>query len=168
VETKYHRLVRNQQRALAIVRIFIGCFFLFSLVGKLDPHFVADFHKVAGAMAKGNPLGFYAEFLRSTVVPNYQAFAYMVLIGELVVGVSLVLGLFTAPMAYLGAFMCLNYLFATAGQGVAPVGLNLTFIVAQFALALGAAGTTWGVDRTMVDKMPFWLQSMFHVEYQEF
>ena len=40
METKFPRLVTNQQRALAVVRIFIGCFFLYSLVGKLTPHFV--------------------------------------------------------------------------------------------------------------------------------
>jgi thiosulfate dehydrogenase [quinone] large subunit len=168
METKYPRLVIHQQRALAIVRIFIGAFFLMALSTKLNAHFVPDFYKVVKPLAAHTPFAFYQDFLKTTVIPNHQAFAYMVLLGELLVGAGLLLGIFTAPLALLGAFMNLNYLLATAGQGFANIGLNLTFVVVQIALALGYAGTTWGVDRALVGRTPHWLQGLLHYEYREF
>jgi thiosulfate dehydrogenase [quinone] large subunit len=168
METKYPRMVINQQRALAIVRIFVGAFFLVALASKLTPHFVPDFHKLVLPFIKSTPFGFYKDFLVQTVVPNHQLFANLVLLGELVVGAGLVLGLFTAPLALLGAFMCLNYFFATAGLGFASAGLNLTFIVVLVSLALGYAGTTWGVDGRLIGRTPHWLQGLIHYEYREF
>lgn len=168
METKYPRMVVSQQQALAIIRIFVGAFFLVALSTKLNPHFVPEFFKVVKPMVAHNPVGFYQDFLNNTVIPNHQAFAYLVLIGELLVGAGLVLGVFTAPLALLGAFMNLNYLLGTAGMGFASVGLNLTFVVVQIALALGYAGTTWGVDRSLVGKLPWWFQGLLHYEYREF
>jgi uncharacterized membrane protein YphA (DoxX/SURF4 family) len=84
------------------------------------------------------------------------------------VGVCLVLGLFTAPAALWGAVIQLNYLLVTYAMGPYAVGLHLTLIVVLLALAWSYAGTTWGVDRTLINRTPHWLQGVQHFEFREF
>lgn len=168
MNTKYPRLVLHQQRAIAVIRICIGAWFLYAVAGKLDPGWVAKFPKVIANFASTTPLAFYAEFLNSVVAPSAQAFAALVIIGEIAVGLGLVLGLFTAPLALVGAFMNVNFLLAGAGLGTAVIGLNLTFIAIQIALAFAYAGTTWGLDSRLVGKLPWWFQGLIHYEYREF
>lgn len=168
MESKYPRVVVIQQRALAAIRIFIGLWFLYSVSGKLSATWVSGYQELMMGMAKDGPPGFYAGFLRDVVIPNATGFAYAVILGELAVGVSMVLGLFTAPFALVGVFMNLNFLLATLPHGAGAVGINLTFIVVQLALAFGYAGTTWGIDRQLIDKTPWWCQGLLHYEYREF
>ncbi|MNS30335.1 hypothetical protein D3C72_623660 [compost metagenome] len=168
MHTKYPRMVDHQQRALAIVRIAVGLLFLSALLAKLNPDFVPTFYKALQPFIKSTPYAFYKDFLAQTVVPAHMAFAYLVLIVELVVGVGLVLGLFTAPLALLGAVLALNYYFAAAGLGFATGALALLLVVVLVALALGYAGTTWGVDRHLVGRTPYWFQGLIHYEYREF
>lgn len=168
METKYPRLVSHQQRALALVRIFVGLWFLYSVAGKLSPGWVSGFQAQVMGMVAAHPVSFYEGFLHDVVLPASTGFAYAVILGELAVGLALVLGLFTAPFALLGAFMNLNYLLALSPAGAAVVGINLVFIVVQLALAYGYAGTTWGLDRHLIEKMPWWGQGLLHYEYREF
>ncbi len=168
MNTKYPRLILNQQRAIAVIRIGIGAWFLYAVAGKLDPAWVAKFPKVVADFAGSTPVKFYAEFLTTVVAPSADAFAAFVIVSEIAVGLGLVLGLFTAPLALAGAFLNLNFLLAGAGVGTAAIGLNLTFIVIQVALAFAYAGTTWGLDRLLVGKLPWWFQGLIHYEYREF
>ena len=43
------------------------------------------------------PFGLYQSFMRDLVLPNGILFGYSVLLAELATGISLLLGLFTAP-----------------------------------------------------------------------
>ena len=168
MNTKYPRLVAHQQRALAVIRICLGAWFLYAVSAKLDPTWVSRFPRVVADFAASTPVAFYAEFLEGVVAPNAQLFASIVILGELAVGVCLVLGLFTAPAALAGACLGLNYGLASAGQGMAAVGLNLNFVVIQVALAFAYAGTTWGLDQLLVGKLPWWFQGLLHYENREF
>ena len=168
METKYPRLVEHQQHALAAIRIFLGLWFLWAVSGKLSAHWVGDFAKLMTSLAASTPIHAYGEFLSSVVVPGAQGFAFMVILGELAAGICLTLGLFTAPAALIGATLNLNFLLATAGAGQAAVGLNLTFLVVEIALAFSYAGTTWGLDRHVIGKLPWWFQGLLHYEYREF
>ncbi|MDB5095844.1 MAG: conserved rane protein of unknown function [Cyanobacteria bacterium RYN_339] len=165
MESKYPRLVIHQQRALAILRIFLGLYFLYAVSGKLSPGFVADFPKTITQMLATNPPAAYVAFLKDVVIPNAGTFAYMVILGELTTGILLVLGLFTAPACILGIFLNVNFLFAAGQMGMAT---NLTFIAVQIALGLGYAGTTWGLDGRIMEKMPWWFTGFLHYEYREF
>lgn len=54
----------------------------------------------------------YASFLQNVVLPNAPVFGGIVAFGELLVGVALILGLFTGIAAFFGGFMNMNYLLA--------------------------------------------------------
>lgn len=168
MNTKYPRAVAHQQRALAAIRIFIGAWFLWVVAGKLDPRWIQGFTKTVTEFAATTPFKFYGAFLHEAVLPMGQSFAYAVILGEVFAGLGLVLGLFTAPAALVGAFLTFNFLLAAAGTGTASIGLNLTFTAVQVALAFSYAGTTWGLDRNLVGKLPWWFQGVLHYEEREF
>lgn len=56
--------------------------------------------------------GWYASFLQSTVLPNVMVWSNLVAVGELLVGLGLIVGLFTGVAAFFGGFMNLNFLLA--------------------------------------------------------
>lgn len=137
-----------------ILRVYLGYLWLTAGWGKLtDPAWlgsergaaVAGFSQGAIAQTTGEHpqvTSWYAGFLENVVVPNAALFSFLVVFGEILVGIALILGLFTGIAAFFGGFMNASFLFAgTAGAN------PLMFILAIF-LALGwrVAGY-WGLDR---------------------
>lgn len=89
--------------------------------------------------------GFYAIFLNGFVVHNLVLFSYLVSFGELLVGVALILGLFTGIAAFFGAFMNMNYLFA------GTVSINpLLFLFELFLILAWRVAGWWGLDRYLL------------------
>lgn len=76
---------------------------------------------------------------------SYPWFAKLVAIGELVIGIALVLGLFTWLFASLGGFMNWNFMMAGSAS-VNPVMLVLSILL---ILAWKTAGW-WGLDRWLL------------------
>lgn len=92
-----------------------------------------------------NAFTFYQPFLESLVLPNAALFAVLVAWGELFIGLSIFLGLFTRFGAAVGIFLVLNYTFAI-GLGVWMPGSETLFIWALFTLMICSAGRGVGVD----------------------
>jgi thiosulfate dehydrogenase [quinone] large subunit len=72
---------------------------------------------INGALAKAvgahpDVQGWYAYFLEHLVLPHANTWSHIVSWGELLVGVALILGIFTGIAAFFGLFMNLNYLLA--------------------------------------------------------
>lgn len=84
----------------------------------------------------------YAEFLRIVAIPNAKIFSYVVAWGELLVGISLILGLLTTVALFAGILMNMNYLFS------GTVSINpLLLLLEAILLWAGPAAYHWGVDR---------------------
>lgn len=91
----------------------------------------------------------YRVFLQFLIDIRAEAwFAPLVAWGELIVGVALILGVFTGISAVLGAFMNMNFMLA----GVASI--NPVMLALSFFLMLGwkIAGW-WGFDRWILPKL---------------
>jgi thiosulfate dehydrogenase [quinone] large subunit len=86
--------------------------------------------------------GWYAAFLQNIVLPNASIFSYLVAFGELLVGVALILGIFTGIAAFFGLFMNASYLLAGA-VSTNPIMLAIAIFL---ILAWKVAGW-WGLDR---------------------
>ena len=71
---------------------------------------------------------------------------------EITVGILLVLGLFTRPAAFV-AFAFLGSLWISE-LGTSWIWELLVPVLASLALAIGAAGRTWGVDSFLARKRP--------------
>lgn len=72
---------------------------------------------VQGALAKTTGLhpsvqGWYAAFLEGVVLPNVTVWSNAIALGELFVGLGLIVGLFTGVAAFFGLFMNLNFMLS--------------------------------------------------------
>jgi thiosulfate dehydrogenase (quinone) large subunit len=108
-------------------------------------------------LAKAHP--FYRPFLEQVVLPNAGLFASLVTWGELLVGVSLVLGLLTRLSAAAALVITLNYMFAKGAWLWTPSSNDAAFAIISLALLIGAAGRTLGLDAFVArrwPRSPFW------------
>jgi thiosulfate dehydrogenase (quinone) large subunit len=102
---------------------------------------------VNGALAKTagdhpDVQAWYGWFLQHVVLTNARTFSYLVTFGETLVGIALILGLFTGIAAFFGSFMNVNYLLA----GTVSTNPVLFVIATWLVLAWKIAGW-WGLDR---------------------
>lgn len=141
-------------------RLYVGWRWLQAGWGKLNnPAWVGDqagtalsgFLKnaISLAAAERPPVQpFYAWFLENLVLPGAEVWSYVVAIGETLVGIALILGVFTGLAAFFGAFMNLNYLLA----GTVSVNPILLILAIFILLAWRTAGW-WGLDRWVIPAM---------------
>ena len=86
--------------------------------------------------------GWYGNFLSTFVAHNAATFSYVVAYGEVLVGIGLILGLFTGIAAFFGAFMNMNHLFA------GTVSSNpLLFLLQLFLILAWRVAGFLGLDR---------------------
>jgi thiosulfate dehydrogenase [quinone] large subunit len=84
----------------------------------------------------------YASFLRHVVLPHTATFSYIVSFGETLVGIALILGIFTGIAAFFGLFMNMNYLLAGS------VSSNpILFVGALLVILAWRTAGWWGLDR---------------------
>lgn len=84
----------------------------------------------------------YAWFLNNIVLPNATLWSFLVAWGEFLVGVALIVGIFTGIAALFGSFMNMNYMLA----GTTSTNPILMLIGVFLVLAWRTAGW-WGLDR---------------------
>jgi thiosulfate dehydrogenase [quinone] large subunit len=90
----------------------------------------------------GASYGWWAAFLHNFVVPNASWIAKFISIGEILVGVALILGLFTGAAAFAGLLLNLTYMF-TGSAGVNPM-----YMILEILLILAWRNAGWfGLDR---------------------
>ncbi len=107
-----------------ILRLYVGYEWLSAGLGKLgNPAWTGGnagaaitgfvngaLEKTGGAHPDVQP--WYAWFLENVVLPNAGFWSYLVTFGEVLVGIALILGIFTGIAAFFGSFMNMNYLLA--------------------------------------------------------
>lgn len=87
----------------------------------------------------------YADFIKAFALPNAKIFSYLVAYGEVLVGISLILGAFTVVGLIAGAFMNLNYMLA----GTTSTNPNM-YTVAFLLILVGAGAYSIGLDHFIV------------------
>jgi thiosulfate dehydrogenase [quinone] large subunit len=137
-----------------LLRLYAGWEWLHAGWGKLtNPAWVGSNAGTAltgfanGALAKTTGAhpdvqAWYAWFLQHVVLPNVVVWSYLVVFGEVLVGVALIVGIFTGIAAFFGSFMNMNYLLAGSVSSN-PILLMIALIL---VLAWKTAGW-WGLDR---------------------
>jgi thiosulfate dehydrogenase (quinone) large subunit len=89
--------------------------------------------------------GWYADFLRTFVVPHAGFWAYLVTFGEVAVGLGLLVGALTGIAAFFGVVMNFNYLLA----GTVSINPILGVLGLVLVLSWRVAGY-YGVDRYLL------------------
>ncbi len=103
------------------------------------------------------PISFewYRDFIQGMLdAGSYTWFAKLIAIGEVAVGVALVLGCFVGVAAFLGAFMNFNYIMAGSASTNGLLGLGAVLLI----LAWKTAGY-YGLDRFILPKLGMTWQS---------
>jgi thiosulfate dehydrogenase [quinone] large subunit len=88
------------------------------------------------------------------VLPNAQLFATLVTWGELLAGVSLILGLMTRLSATVALLLTLNYMLAKGAWPWTSSSNDAAFAAISLALLIGAAGRTFGLDSILAKRWP--------------
>ena len=100
---------------------------------------------IGGAIASKDTPGWYAWFLENVVQPNAGLFATLVAVGELAVGLGLLVGVLTGIAAFGGVFLNANFVLSGA------VGSNPALIVLGTLLSLAWRNAGWiGLDRWLL------------------
>jgi thiosulfate dehydrogenase [quinone] large subunit len=103
----------------------------------------------------------YALWLKDVVIPNAALFSHFVAYGEVLVGVAMILGLFTGIAAFFGAFMNMNYLFA------GTVSINpFMFLLELFLILAWRVAGWWGLDKYVLPYLgtPWYPGDLFNVK----
>lgn len=130
---------------MLLFRLYIGSSFLRSGWEKVTGNFDASgFIKGAIGNATGehpSVQSWWASFLEAFALPNVGIFNVLVPWGELLVGIALILGIFTTFAALMGITM--NFAFLFSGT----VSTNAQMILlAIFVLVAGANAGRYGLD----------------------
>jgi uncharacterized membrane protein YphA (DoxX/SURF4 family) len=147
--TEAGQMTLDHGRALALVRIAFGGYFLAQGVSKIQGGWLASadplLRFIGPSLERNTVEGFYRPFLENVVQPNGLLFSQLVVLGEVAVGLSLLLGLLTRVSCIVAVFLNLNYMLQ---KGLANnAGSNdRMFVVCEIAFLLGAAGLVWGLD----------------------
>jgi thiosulfate dehydrogenase (quinone) large subunit len=145
---------------IALLRIVVGVWFLKAVWTKLtfalawgvvpypvvSPRFLGFQPKRVAEFAAGNPVGWYKEFLETTVLPDAKLWATLQTYGEAAVGVGLVLGFLTGLSALVGLFLALNYGLATQWMSFGQQGFHLLLTTSMIIFLGARAGRAWGID----------------------
>ncbi|GAE91961.1 hypothetical protein JCM21714_933 [Gracilibacillus boraciitolerans JCM 21714] len=134
---------------LAIIRIYLGYQWMTAGWEKITGGFDASGY-LQGAIEKAggeHPAvqGWWAAFLENVALPGANIFTFLVMWGELLVGIALILGLFTNFAALMGIIM--NFAFVFSGT-VSTNGQMILLTV--FLLVAGYNAGRLGLDRFVI------------------
>lgn len=146
---------------LAVLRVGVGLWWLKSFLHKPHRRFVSgQMVNWTLALADNHPVPAFGRHIRTLIEPNASWFPYLILAGELAVGLGMTFGFLTPISLLVAIFLNLNYL-ALAGvkprdRAVNPAyqceqGQNWNMIVAQVVLLAmyTTAGCTWSLDSAL-------------------
>ena len=145
------------------VRVLIGAVWLNGGVEKLlNPSFPKQFAvslEAGGFISQAPP--FFQGFMQGYVVPNAELFAQLMRVGELTLGIALVLGLFT-NLAALGSIgLSAVILLSQGGVGLgtglgSPEFLTINVIVALISVVilLSPGAKDLSVDSRLAERSP--------------
>ena len=143
---------------LVPLRILCGLILILEGWGKLQHgwlHGTALLATLNGWVEAGKPFKFFLPMLESARA-HPKIFGTLVTVGELAIGLSMLLGLLSRLGAFLGALMLFSFAFG-AGQGLVPPG-NALLMGALFVLFIFAPpGRVLGFDQVLRARLPRWM-----------
>ena len=153
---------------IALLRMIVGAWFLKAVWTKLAVSFAwgivpyidvssrfINFHpKRVAEFAAGNPFEWYKRFLEEMVLPQATLFARLQAYGEVIVGISLLIGFCVALGALAGLFLTVNYGLATQWMSFGQQGFHLLLITSMIIFLGARAGRVWGLDGLLLRVAP--------------
>ena len=144
------------------IRLFIGCMWWQQTLWKLPPYYTDHPEEPFGAtglaywmgvMGKHAAIPLQADFVNNVVLPHFYLFAPIVYAAELLVALSLILGLFVRLGGVIGALQILNLWL---GLYSAPNEWPWTYfflLMLMLVFALHHYGRSLGLDAIIVSRL---------------
>jgi uncharacterized membrane protein YphA (DoxX/SURF4 family) len=149
--------------AFALLRLFVGLMFLTSGIEKIvkggwfkSPQLTTIATHIADAQ-QGTALQGFSNFLTHTVIPHSTLFTWLIVGGEIVVGLLLTLGLFSRVAALYALVLSLAYLCGYWQYGSPWQMLNEAFLMLEVVFLMVGPGRTFGLDARLARKRPGWI-----------
>jgi thiosulfate dehydrogenase [quinone] large subunit len=143
---------QRRDLGLATFRIAVASYWLYEQHWKLPPDFgLRQPRGLMFAFQQGiqyPTLDIYKSFLETIVVPNFYLFGWLLFIAEVLIGLSLLLGLFTRAGAIMATIQALNLLISQAST---PEGLwiYLAILLANLIVLLTPTNRQLSLDRVL-------------------
>lgn len=132
---------------IAFLRVFIGYYYVNQALlnasgGFLNHPYLAE--DIRNFLPRSAGPEWYLGFLEAIVIPNWRIFAYAIVVMQMMIGISYVIGYLVRPMSLLGIFLSFNIMVALGTQ---QSDLQTTFmIILHFTLGWLGAGRCLGFD----------------------
>ncbi len=150
-------------KAMAWVRILVGAVWINGGIEKIlngdFPQQFASSLQAGGFVSQAPP--FFQTFMQSFVIPDSGAIAQLVRIGELSLGMALILGLITNLAAIGSVAMSIAIMLSQGGVSLgtglgAPQFLNVNLILALLSaiVLFSAAAKTLSIDSVIAKRRP--------------
>jgi uncharacterized membrane protein YphA (DoxX/SURF4 family) len=138
---------------MAVLRVMMGLVFLTTWFSNLSKGLYGDgFLPFIQGWANGTDFRFYAAFLNGVVIPNIEILRVVQVVTEgLIMGLFLILGLFTPLSAAVAWLFVVNLFLASYGTGEWPWTYVMMGIVLA-VIALTRAGRSFGLDAWLLEK----------------
>ena len=135
---------------LALLRIGIGLWWLESVRHKdLKDFLSGGSREWVESLLKEHPLPFFASFIQRVSLRSQSTWivtSWLIVLGELSVGISLTFGLLTFVGLAIGVLLNLNYLLLAGLKDFGEQGQNAMMLLIQVVLFSTASGEVWGLD----------------------
>ncbi|MFZ0661242.1 MAG: TQO small subunit DoxD [Acidobacteriaceae bacterium] len=153
--------IRHAQSAVVWLRVVSSLAWLDSaLIGK-DSKLAADFRSGAELVMDVNThfvrstiVPGIVSFLQDVVVPHAHAFALLVGVTDLVIGILLLFGLFTKLGCALGIGRSIWNILIAGGASFDVIGFNSMLILAAIIVIATGAGRRYSIDRFLLKRWP--------------
>jgi uncharacterized membrane protein YphA (DoxX/SURF4 family) len=138
--------------ALFAMRVGMGLFFLNEAFTQLRKGWLGGDGLERFLQARidnGSVPAFYESFLTDVVIANDQLFTVVVIVGEVGMGVALLLGLLTRVTSLNGIFMNVNFLIMN-DKNLGAAGVDALFVIGQIVLFIFAARQALSLDEKLI------------------
>ena len=157
-----HGEIRTKVWYLLPLRVYMGVMFLVAAYGKVEGGWLSD-SSILGNMLTGSvdaetyPYGFYRAFFHGVLEPNIGLFSFMVVMGEICVGLALLTGTCTRWACVMAGFMMINFNIAFNSPILKQAHNTTSFLAMLLVLFLANGGMAYGADHYLRGKLPRWL-----------
>jgi uncharacterized membrane protein YphA (DoxX/SURF4 family) len=132
-----------------LARFFIGALWWQQSLWKLPPNFGGLLYWVE-EMAKYASTELQQRFVKDVVIPHFSFFAPQVYVAEVLVAVTLILGLFSRLGAFVGALMAINLWLGLYRNPAEWPWTYFFLIVIQITLLVQRSGRSLGLDAILL------------------
>lgn len=147
------KIAGDGRKWLAILRIYLGAFFLYGSLGKFTTSYIGEFSRMAGGWAHNSSFEMYRTFLDQWVLPHAKFYAYFTAIGEFCVGISLLFGILSGLGVILGVLIYSNHLLGSDEKEV--IWHSGHVVVSLLVILFTKAGRIFGFDKYLAKKILF-------------